>query len=480
MSTARRIFWNTALLLGADIARLLIGLLLTPVIARVLGSAQLGQFTYVMSLLGILGVVGDFGLSAFYIRQSQHGMSPRLAGTVLGTRIVVGSFVAAGLAIYTVLYAERSVRTLLLLGSVLLITGIYPAFVTAALRAHELMVYEGMIKVISIILSTSGGIAAVLAGWGVIGVVWVMVILGAATIVVSVALALRYVPRPALWQPLAAYVATWRGAWPFASLAILVVIYFRIDSIMLFAMKGQAALGQYGAAYRLMEAGLLIPLTLAGTALPSVARLLSERTDDVIRASERAIQFLTVVSIPAAVFGAILAPQLVTILYGPGFTEAAGVLRILVFTLIAVFASSVTSSLITGSAHPEINTYIAAIMVVLNVALNLYLIPQWSGLGAAAATVATETTGLALGTVYIRRRIAPLSYVGAFVKPTVAALAVAAVIPQHASIAVLLPVYVPAYLGVLWVIRGVSREDLDFLRDLLRRPHAALLPGNER
>lgn len=479
MSIARRIFWNTAVLLGADATRLLIGLLLTPIIARVLGSAQLGRFTYVMSIVGILGVVGDFGLSAFYVRQAQRGISPALAGTVLGTRIVLGGVVAAGLAVYAVFYAERSVVTLLLLGSLLLVVGIFPAFVTAALRARELMIYEGIIKVASILLSTGGGIATVLMGWGVAGVMRVMVTVGAATIAASVWLAVRYGPRPALRQPLTAYLDTVRGTWPFASLAILVVIYFRIDSVMLFAIKGQAALGQYGAAYRLMEAGLLIPLTLAGTALPSVARLLAERTEDVIRASARAIQFLTVISIPAAVFGAILAPQLVTALYGAAFTEAGRVFQVLVFTLIAVFASSVTSSLITASAHPEVNTYIAAVMVVLNVGLNLLVIPQWSGVGAAVATVITETTGLALGTLYIRRRIAPLTYTGALIKPLLASLVVAAVLLRYPSVAAL-PAYVAAYLGLLWAMHGVTREDVDFLRGLLRRPRTTLLPGNGR
>jgi O-antigen/teichoic acid export membrane protein len=479
VSTAHRIFWNTAVLLGADVARLVIGLLLTPIIARVLGSPQLGQFTYVMSVVGILGVIGDFGLSAFYVRQAQHESSPSLAGTVLGTRIVFGGLVAASLAVFAVRYADRSLVELLLLGSVLLVLGIFPGFVIAALRARELMIYEAMVKVVGVAISTAGGIGAVIAGWGVPGVLWVMVGVNTATLLVSIWLAVRYAPRPALRQPLTAYWDTLRGAWPFASLAILVVVYFRIDSVMLFAIKGQAALGQYGAAYRLMEAGLLLPLTLAGAALPAVARLLSERTAEVLRVSGRAIQFLTVISIPAAVFGAIFAPQFVTALYGPTFTEAAGVFQILVFTLIAVFASSVTSSLITASARPEINTYIAGVMVLLNIGVNLLLIPRWSGNGAAIATVATETLGLLLGTFYIRRRIAPLAYGAALIKPALATAVVALVAVRYPVLAAL-PVYAAAYVALLWAVHGVTREDVDFLRALLRHPRTALLPGSGR
>jgi len=119
------------------------------------------------------------------------------------------------------------------------------------------------------------------------------------------------------------------------------------------------------------------------------------------------------------------------------------------------------------------------VMVLLNIGLNLLLIPRWSGSGAAIATVATETAGLLLGTFYIRRRIAPLAYGAALVKPTLATVAVALVAVRYPLLAAL-PVYAAAYAALLWAVHGVSREDVDFLRALLRRPRTTLLTGSGR
>lgn len=451
---------------------------LTVVIARRLGSADLGQFTYMVSLVAILDVIADLGLSAFYIREAHLGRNDTLAGVVLGTRLVSGVLAGTCLATYAALVRlDHSLATLLFLGSLLLVLGAFPSFVAAVLRAKELMVYEAMTKVVGALVNTAGATLLVLAGWGIVSVAVAMVGVACGTLVFYGWLASRYMPRPLrLRRSVAVYAATLRSAWPFAGLAILVVIYFRIDSLMLFALKGQTALGQYGAAYRLMEAALLVPLTLAGSALPTVARFLQARTDHVLTASTKAIHFLSILSMPAAVFGAIFAPQAFLLLYGAGFEEASRIFRVLVFTLIAVFASSVTSNIITASSRPVVNMYIAGVMVVLNVSLNFLFIPQWSGMGAAAATVITEATGLILGTLYIRRRIAPFAYSGALLKPALASLLVGALVMLFPLFAAL-PLYVVCYLGVLWFMRGLTSEDLNLLKQLLSRPRAALLPG---
>lgn len=477
MRAARRVFWNTAILFGAEVARLFSGLLLTVVIARRLGSADLGRFTYMTVLVGILGVVGDLGLSAFYIREAQRGPGRRLEAVVLGARIMGGVLVSVGLAVYAVLVEEHVLRLLLAAGSLLLMLGIMPAFITSVLRARQLMAYEAMARIVSSLATTLGGIAAIAVGWGIIGVAGVTVVGALASLGVLLRLGFRYVARPlVLRQPLTIYVETLRHAWPFALLAILVVIYFRIDSLLLFHMRGHAALGQYGAAYRLMEVGLLIPLTLAGAALPAVAKSLAGQTEDVMRLSVRAIHFLWIIAIPAAMLGALFAPGIISILYGRGFMEAAGIFRVLAFTLIPVFASAVTSSLIMASSRPAVNTYIAAVMVVVNIGLNLALIPRLSGLGAAVATVATESTGLVLGTVYIQRFIAPLPYARELVKPALASVAAGLPVAFSTSLA-LLPVCVGVYLVCLWALQGLTHEDIAFVRQLLTSPRTALLPA---
>jgi len=333
---------------------------------------------------------------------------------------------------------------------------------------------ESIVRVVGSVLTAGGVLGALWKGEGVNAVAAVIAGVSMLTGILLLGVARLKKPLPIpLFQAQAVYRAIVREAWPFAALAILGTLYFRIDGVMLFAFRGQAALGQYSAAYRVMEALLMFPWIVSASALPPMARYLSTRTGEVLQASRRVLHFSFVVSVPAAVLGTALAPTLFQILYGPQFAESARVFRILAFTLIAVFASSVTSTLIAAGPKPVVNTGIALIMLVANVALNLVAIPHWSGAGAAAATVITESTGLLLGVLYLRRIMPPLRLLELAAKPAIAAGVAAPVILWHPSFTVL-PVAIAIYLGVMWLSHGINAADVTFIRALLGRTRTAL------
>jgi len=476
MRTARRVLRNALVLLGADLTRLAFGLLVTAAVARRLGGPALGDLSYVLALVSILAVITDAGLSQFYVRAAQHDLSGRTLGMTLVLRLLAGTVGATGLACYAITTA--SLRPLLLLGSVLLWMSILPSWVTAYLRAREQMSVEGVVKVAGSVATAAGVLGVLSRGGDTTAVAAVMVVVSMLTGVVLLWIGVSRMPRPILVRPVPAeYRRILKDAWPFAALAILGTLYFRIDSVMLFAIRDRAALGQYSAAYRVMEAGLLLPWVLSASALPPLARYFTSRAGEVAEASRRVLHLLFVVSVPAAVLGAALAPALIRTLYGPAFAEAAGIFRILAFTLIAVFASSVTSTLIGAGPRPMVNAIIALVMVVENVGLNLAVIPRWSGAGAAAATLITETTGLVLGIIYLRQMLPPLSVLHLAVKPMVAATVASAIALAYPSLAVL-PVAFTAYVVVLWLSRGITADDVDFMVALLGRARPVLRPGD--
>lgn len=477
MQTARRVFRNTLVLFGADLSRILFSLFVTAAVARQLGSARLGELSYMLVLVGILAVIADAGMSQFYVRAAQHDPSGGTLGATLALRLVMSTAAAAGLALYAAI-GPASLRPLLLLGSAMLWTSALPSWVTAYLRAREQMEVEGIVRVAGSAVTAAGVLGVLWGGGSVTAVAAVIAVTSMLTGLLLLGIGLPRMPRPIpLRQGKAEYRRILVEAWPFAALAVLGTLYFRIDSVMLFAIRGQAALGQYSAAYRVMEAALLLPWVVSASALPPVARYLSTRTAEVLQASRRVLHFLFIVSVPAAALGATLAPALFELLYGPQFAEAAGIFRILAFTLVAVFASSVTSTLISAGPRPTVNTGIALIMLVENVGLNLMVIPRWSGAGAAAATLVTESTGLVLGALYLQRVMPPLRLLALAGKPAIAAGTAAAAALWYPSLAVL-PVAVVVYLSVMWLSRGITADDVTFLQALLNRVHPALRPGD--
>jgi O-antigen/teichoic acid export membrane protein len=478
MRTVHRVFRNALVLVGADFARIVFGLVVTVAVARHLGGPALGDLSYVLTLVGILIVIADFGFSQYYVRAAQSDASGATLGAVLVLRLLGGTAAAGAMLIYA-MTVDPQLRTMLALGAALLWSSVISSWVTTFLRARERMAAEGVIRVVGSACTAAGTLAVLAAGGNVGGVLAVMLGVSVLTVLVILPVGLPAMPRPlTISHPLAVYRRLLVQAWPFAALGVLGTIYFRIDSVMLFALRGQAALGQYSAAYRIMEAALLLPWALSATALPSVARHLGARTDDVVRIGRQALHFLFAISIPTAAVGAVLAPALIGLLYGREFSEAAGIFRILSFTLIAVFASAVTSTLIAAGRRPMVNAVIALVMVLENVGLNFLLIPPWSGMGAGIATLLTEASGLVMGTLYLRRELPPLGYAGFAVKPAAAALVAAGVAALVPSLYIL-PAAAAVYVGMMWVTRGITSEDLSFARGLLSRASPLLQPGRQ-
>jgi O-antigen/teichoic acid export membrane protein len=199
-----------------------------------------------------------------------------------------------------------------------------------------------------------------------------------------------------------------RGAWPFFSVSILMVVYSRLDTVLLQQLMGPRAVGEYGVTVRVMELLFVIPGVLGTTIFPSIARNLLARPGLVLRHGVRGMRVLILASVPIALAGTFLGPGLFAPIFGAGFAPSGTAFRILVWTIVPVFASIVTSSIIAASRTPIVNTYLAAGMVLICLAGNLILVPRFGISGAAAVRLVTELSGLIGGSIFIATRIAPL------------------------------------------------------------------------
>jgi O-antigen/teichoic acid export membrane protein len=102
--------------------------------------------------------------------------------------------------------------------------------------------------------------------------------------------------------------------------------------------------------------------------------------------------------------------------------------------------------------------------VVLNVTLNLVLIPAMGINGAGVATLVTESTGLIAGAILIARMHGSLAWHRFAVKPLVAAGSMGAVVELLGRSLAGIPLYAAVYVGVLIVLRGLTRADVALLR----------------
>ncbi len=185
---------------------------------------------------------------------------------------------------------------------------------------------------------------------------------------------------------------------------LLGLVLYNVDLLMLRVLAGEAAAGYYAAAYVLISFCANLTIAYSHTVLPALAggAAPASSTADTYAS---ALVTAWAVTMPVAVGGALIAPLIVQVLFGPAYAAGAAALQVLVLAVpIGALREIAVASLI--ARHREqalLRVNIVATLV--NVSLNLVLIPRFGLVGAAWATVVSEAVRLGVALVAARRVI---------------------------------------------------------------------------
>jgi len=178
-----------------------------------------------------------------------------------------------------------------------------------------------------------------------------------------------------------------KESWPLILSGLTVMIYMRIDQIMLGQMVGDKAVGLYSAATRISEVWYFIPMAIASSVSPAIyaAKEVSEAL--YYQRIKQLIRMLVLISLVISVPMSFMSSTLITILFGNGYSEAGKILAIHIWASLFVFMGVATSPWFIAEGLTEFSFHRTLIGAVVNVVLNFLLIPSYGGIGAAIATV---------------------------------------------------------------------------------------------
>lgn len=182
---------------------------------------------------------------------------------------------------------------------------------------------------------------------------------------------------------------------------LLGLVLYNVDLLILRVLRGDADAGRYAAAYVLISFCANLMIAYSHTVLPSMARDPSP-TPGTASAYGTGLVVAWLVTLPVAVGGALVAPWLVTLLFGSAYADGAPALQVLVLSVpIAALREMAVAALIARHRESSLLTVNSAAAVV-NVGLNVALIPRFGVVGAAWATVLSEIVRLILAATAVR------------------------------------------------------------------------------
>jgi O-antigen/teichoic acid export membrane protein len=471
----RRLTLATGIQIGGRVLGAFLGVLVAATLARSLTRPQFGELSLALTILALAGSLSDLGIGQVAAREMARrpDARPSIAGSLVVVQLIMG--VVLGLIGVVVAFALMSGTQARIMSVFVMATMPLGAIgsLTIASQARlrpELVIIPALVQnvVWLAVVVTLGAVNGSLALYGVGAFLAGLLQAG-----VTLALAAR-VTDVTFAGSRALTLDLLRLAWPIGLAGMFVTAYYRIDGILLFHYRGATEAAYYSAAYRVLDVLQILPGTVSGVLLPLLAS--AERGGAAHARVKQLFQLATVlllsVALPVAACGAILAPGIVRLIYGPHYHQSIYLLQVLLPAFIPIcLGYLLTSQLIL---HHMLRPYIVITFVgaVLNVLANALAIPRYGAPAAAWATLGTEVLVTLCIAAVVGRRLQLTIPAGRTLRCAAAVAVTAAAVwlvrdsPLIVGLVVAAIIYPPCLLGS----RAVSLSEL---RALLSREAAA-------
>jgi O-antigen/teichoic acid export membrane protein len=251
---------------------------------------------------------------------------------------------------------------------------------------------------------------------------------------------------------------------------VFIVIFFKIDSVMLSLMKGDVETGIYGAAYNLLYAVTFIPMVLSTVLYPVLTRFYATNKKLFKNNLTIIVKYFLLAAIPVVLFFVVFAEPLIILIYESKYMEAVPVLRIIGIGLLFVFLNFVLSMILNTVEKQKFVAISSFSAMALNLILNFILIPKFSIMGATVATVITEFTFCTFLMFFVHRsfKIINKKTIWKLVLVTSStAIGVAAVLLTNINEYISYVLFLVVFVGCLFLFRIFSKKDKEYLFDAL-------------
>jgi len=378
------LFWDKIIRLGA-------GLIVTLWIARYLGPGRFGLLSFAIAFTAIFNSMASLGMDTIVIRELAH--SPERRDSILGSAFilrVLSAFIAFAIVMAAILILRRG--DFITIWVVAINAG---QFLFQSLNVIDLY-FQSKVQSRYTVYATN-------AAFLLMAVVKIVLLLSKASLIAfawatlgefalaSVFLLIVYRTRNlrvTTWHPtLAVMRDLLRESWPMILTGISAMISIRIDQVLIGQMLNDKQVGIYSAAARISEAWYFIPLALTGSVLPLLVEIKKKSETLYYDRLQKFCNVQALIGIAFALFITVTAGPLTRVLYGPAYAGSAAVLRILIWGSVLIPIGGGWANWMLLENRTKTIFYFQIFGAVLNVILNLVLIPHFGISGSAYATM---------------------------------------------------------------------------------------------
>lgn len=399
---------NSGWLMFDKLIRLLLGLLVSAWVARYLGPAQYGELAYVLAFLAFFQAVAVLGMDGIIVRDIAKDKTK--VGEILGTAFILRLSVGfcCWLIAITIMgcfngWQDNSVYITALAGTSL----IFQAADTIDLwfQSQSQSRRTVIAKLLAYITANGLKVLLILNQFPLLAFAMVMAV---EFLLAALALAYAYqnftCQQP--WQVFKTRVVRLlKESWPFILSGLSIIVYMRIDQIMIKEILGETELGIYAAVLPLAMLWTFIPMTLSVSLAPMVARTKQQSEQAYWVCLSNIFRGFALLGWLICIPIAILSSYVVELLFGSEYASGSSVLAIVVFTNLFINMGVAQSLWILNEGKSKLSLYKTMVGVVVCLVTNFMLIPELGIIGAAVSAVLAQCSSAILANFFLCRSI---------------------------------------------------------------------------
>jgi O-antigen/teichoic acid export membrane protein len=390
----RKYFKNTGWMFLGRFFTLAISFFVGVYIARYLGPANYGLLNYVISFVGLFGFLSSLGIDSIISREiiKDHNKKEEIIGT--GFYIKIFGSILAIISIFIVsILTTKDLFTLILIW-IFSLNFIPQAFNIIEIYFQSQVLSKKVVtaQIISNIIAALLKIICIFLGKGIF---WIIIIYILETSIFAIILLFSF-------KKFGNYISKWKfnkkiakqtlvDSWPLMLSTVAINIYMKIDQIIIKNILGDGSSGIYAVAVKISEIWYFIPMLICISLFPAITKSIAIN-NNLFEDRMKKLYFLMFwLSLIITTITTILADPIIKKLFGNAYLESIPILKIYIWSTIIVFLSVAIGQYVISHNLTKIYFFYTALGAIINIILNIILVPKIGMSGSAIATLISYT-----------------------------------------------------------------------------------------
>jgi O-antigen/teichoic acid export membrane protein len=419
-ATVRRVLKNTLAVYGKNGFDTAVGLFSIAILARYFNLADFGRYSFIIALVTIFKVVSTMGIDTIFTREvaKDREKAVRFYSSTLIIQLVFSAvtFVIIAIVINIVSSSEIVIKATYLCAIAVIFEFMGKTF-SSVFQAFERMEFDTYKTVLSQGAYLLGIVSVAKFDLGLFGVFYALVFAFLLDMMFGFFVVHKIFIKFRLKGNLTEVWFITKEAIPLGVKRIVRKIGFRIDTLILAALKSTIEVGLFHGVYKIIQALIVVAEGSLQAVFPILSKHYGSSQASFDTVYEKSFKFLTIIGIPFAVFLSAFSHEAITLVLGKKFVAAVPALQILSWVIALMFLSNLMERLLIAGGKQTISTWVSIIALAINVIFDFLLIPRWSIIGASIATLIAELLITVLSFYYVYKLISKKQVLGEALKP---------------------------------------------------------------